>query len=320
VESFQPLFHLLNGGLCGAAPAAFRGFADDTQFSTASRPWMPVPGSPGPASLTSYLARYALPMDGSAESGGRWYSFRVGSVVFACLDSNDLAAEGAGAQTQWLERTLARARADASVDWIIVQAHHAACSSAGSYLGVREEWLPLLDRYSADLLLAGHGRGYERSFPCRGHDPLAGRLPGTGAAAETWRPHPVTQADSGVFNTSQGTVHLTLGHALLADPAGIPGTAQVHGPAGSVAVEHATWSARRDPAGGHGIAVLDVNPGTEASDQATLTVSYYRAASGGLGSPADDFTELERFTLVRPRPGRRHHLQADSPPATFIHT
>ncbi|HTU72806.1 MAG TPA: metallophosphoesterase family protein [Trebonia sp.] len=232
VESFQPLFHLLNGGLCGTGPAAPREFADGSQFSAASRPWMPVPGQDDPASLQAYLARYDVPCDGAPESRGRWYSFRVGSVLFACLDRPEAtggdARNAPDAQARWLERTLAPARADPSVDWIIVLAHHADSWAASG--GPR-----------ADLLLAGHGSGYERSVPRR-----------------------ATRPGGGVLDTSQGTVELTLG---------------------------------QDPASGFGIAVFDVAPGTEASDESSITVSYYREADPG---------QAERFTLVRPRAARRH--------------
>src|SRR5215469_8356470 len=214
VESFQPLFHLLNGGQCDAGPVGVRGFGNGTQFSAASRPWMPVPGrykaEAGQRGLAPYLSRYLLPSDGSPGSGGRWYSFRVGAVAFVCLDSSDVAyadrSYPGDTQTRWLRQALARARADSSVDWIITQFHHPACCFAsGSDLGVREEWLPLFDAYEVDLVLAGHGGGYERSFPCRGYDPLAGRSVRTGAVAETRRPRPVTMVDTSVFDTSQGT-------------------------------------------------------------------------------------------------------------------
>jgi hypothetical protein len=324
VESFQPLFHLMNGGLPDAGPGslgstgAWREFGNQTQFSAAARPWLPVPGryqsdpDGGRRALAPYLSRYVLPSDGSPGAGGRWYSFRVATVMFACLDSSDVAADRSypnGAQTRWLEAALARARADASVDWVIVALHHPACCSLpGCDLGIREEWVPLFDTYQVDLVLAGHAGGYERSFPCRGHD-----------LAATRRPHPVTTAAAGVLDTSQGTVHLTLGH--LAGPAsagaggdhGEPagraaGTARVDMGGGELAVEQATWSARRETAIGHGIAVFDVNPGAEAGTQTSIAVSCYRAGDAGLadpagivGIPADDLTEIERFTLVRPR-------------------
>jgi alkaline phosphatase D len=83
-------------------------------------------------------------------------------------------------------------------------------------------------------------------------------------------------------------------------------------------VEDATWSARRDTATGYGIAVFDVNPGTEAGGQTSITVTHYHAvgadpvnpATGERGAPTDDYTLFETFTLVRPRSdGRRWHAK-----------
>jgi hypothetical protein len=259
---------------------------------------------------------------------GRWYSFRVGTVVFACLDSGDVATGSGGpaAQTRWLERTLARARADASVDWVIVSSHHAACSSAaaGCYPGIREEWLPLLDRYEADLLLSGHGAGCERSFPCRGFERLAGRLPGTDKMVETRRPHPVVRTDGDSIDTSKGTMHLVLGSGT-GSPEGAGGhavgTALVRPQADTAAVENATWSARRDPADGYGIVVFDVDPGGEAGDHASIKISCYRPAGAGSGQGiplADDLAQSERFTLVRPRSDRRLGRARDDATAARI--
>jgi hypothetical protein len=271
VETFQPLFHLLNGDLAHAGPGqgvpgqaglgqpgraqAWRDFGNNVQASAANRPWLPVPASheleagDGEQWLASYLTRYTLPPNEADGFEGRWYAFRVGTALFVCLSGDDVAFSGAGgpgaeaaplspdpqpgsppvtagtarylpgysggAQTRWLESTLAAARADASIDWIVVQLHQCACSSApaggGSDLGVRQEWLPLFDTYEVDLVLSGHDVGYERSFPVRGFDSGAGTDTVTGAVADTRRPRPVTVVDSGVFDTSQGTVHLVLG-------------------------------------------------------------------------------------------------------------
>ena len=76
VESFQPLFHLLNGDLCYAdlnpmsQPEVWQDFGSNNQSSAANRPWMPCPGNHeiefnnGPQGFTSYLTRYALPSNG----------------------------------------------------------------------------------------------------------------------------------------------------------------------------------------------------------------------------------------------------------------
>ena len=220
VESFQPLFHLLNGDLCyanlnpTAQPEVWRDFGNNNQTSAASRPWMPCLGNHevefynGPQGFTSYLSRYTLPDNRVPGFGGRWYSFRIGSVLFVSLDADDVIFQDAaafvagpaalvpaagtghpaikpgtsfyirgysgGAQTAWLERTLAAGRRDETVDWIIVQMHQCAASSSstgnGSDLGIRQEWLPLFDRYQVDLVLCGHDHDYERSFPVRGAD------------------------------------------------------------------------------------------------------------------------------------------------------
>jgi hypothetical protein len=383
VESFQPLFHLLNGDLCYAdlnpadQPEVWRDFGNNNQTSAANRPWMPCPGNHevefdnGPQGFTSYLTRYTLPDNHVPGFGGRWYCFRIGSVLFVSLDADDVVYQDAGplvagpapltpaastghpaiapgtsfyirdysggAQTAWLERTLAAGRRDESVDWIIVQMHQCACSSSatgnGSDLGIRQEWLPLFDRYQVDLVLNGHDHDYERSFPVRGADADAGREVATGAVVNTLRPHPVTTTDNGVFDTSQGTVHLILGcggtDANLDDygtddrerqakvftranrpvPTSAP---DVFARAAADAVEDATWSAKRDTATGYGIAVFDVNPDPEGSSGHTsITVTQYHAvgadpvnpATGAKGAPTLDYTEFETFTLLRPRRG-----------------
>lgn len=109
VESFQPLFHLLNGDLCYAnlnparQPEVWRDFGNNNQTSAANRPWMPCPGNHevefynGPQGFTSYLTRYTLPDNRVPGFGGRWYSFRIGSVLFVSLDADDVIFQDAAA-------------------------------------------------------------------------------------------------------------------------------------------------------------------------------------------------------------------------------
>ncbi len=388
VESFTPLFHLLNGDLCYAdlnptvQPEVWRDFGNNNQASAANRAWMPCPGNHeiefanGPQGLTSYLTRYTLPDNGMPQFRGRWYSFRVGSVLFVSLAADEVVYQDAGAfvsgpsalvpvaptgnpaippgtsfyvrgyaggaQTRWLERTLREARADPSIDWIVAQMHQIACSSSatgnGSDLGIRQEWLPLFDRYQVDLVLNGHDHDYERSFPCRGFDSMVGTEASTGAPVDTMRPHPVTTTDGGVFDTSEGTVHLVLGSGGTSAPLDkygidsadgltqakvftmpnrpVPtGTPNVYARAAADAREDAIWSARRDTSTGYGIAVFDVDPGEDRDDGLTcITVRYFHAlgadpvnpATGAKGAPTPNYTEFESFTLVRPRTDRNH--------------
>jgi hypothetical protein len=340
---------------------------------------MPCPGNHeiefnnGPQGLTSYLTRYTLPENGVPGFRGRWYSFRVGSVLFISLAADDVVFQDAGplvsgpspltpaastgnppmtpgtslyirgysggAQTRWLERTLAEARRDPSIDWIIAQMHQIACSSSvtgnGSDLGIRQEWLPLFDRYQVDLVLNGHDHDYERSFPVRGFDSMVGTEAATGSPVETLRPHPVTTTDTGVFDTSLGTVHLVLGSGGTSAPLdnyGIDksdgliqakvftrpnrpaptGTPNVSARAAADAREDAVWSAQRDTLTGYGLAVFDVDPGNERDGQTSITVRYFHAlgadpinpATGAKGAPTPNYTEFESFTLVRPRSDR----------------
>jgi hypothetical protein len=383
VESFQPLFHLLNGDLCYAdlnptvQPAVWRDFGNNNQTSAANRPWMPCLGNHevefgnGAQGYTSYLTRYTLPDNKVPGFGGRWYSFPIGSVLFVCLDADDVAYQDAGAfvagpaaltpaastsnpaiepgtsfyvrgysggaQTAWLERTLAAGPRDDSVDWIVVQMHQCACSSSatgnGSDLGIRQQWLPLFDRYQVDLVLSGHDHDYERSFPVRGADANAGHEVATGAVVDTLRPHPVTTTDNGVFDTSQGSVHLILGcggtdapldeygtdpadaqrQAKVFTQANRPMATSVAGVftrAAADAAEDAVWSAKRDTTTGYGIAVFDVHPDPEDfGGRTAITVTQYHAvgadpvnpATGTKGAPTPDYTEFETFTLIRPR-------------------
>ena len=382
VESFQPLFHLLNGDLCYAnlnptvQPEVWRDFGNNNQTSAANRPWMPCLGNHevefynGPQGFTSYLSRYTLPDNRVPGFGGRWYSFRIGSVLFVSLDADDVVFQDAaafvagptaltpaagtghpaikpgtsfylrgysgGAQTAWLERTLAAGRRDETVDWIIVQMHQCAASSSstgnGSDLGIRKEWLPLFDRYQVDLVLCGHDHDYERSFPVRGADTGAGREVATGAVVNTLRPRPVTTTDSGVFDTRHGTVHLILGCGgtdapldeygtdtaddqrqakvfTTADRPVATSTPGVFTRVAADAVEDAVWSAKRDTATGYGIAVFDVDPSHGSDGQPSIKVTHYHAVgadpvnpgTGAKGAPTPDYTEFETFTLVRPR-------------------
>ncbi len=77
VESFKPLFHLLNGDLCYAdlnpttQPEVWQDFGNNNQSSAANRAWMPCPGNHevefdnGPQGFTSYLTPYLLPDNGT---------------------------------------------------------------------------------------------------------------------------------------------------------------------------------------------------------------------------------------------------------------
>src|SRR5208283_3995588 len=215
-----------------AQPAVWADFGNNVQRSAAYRPWMPCPGNHeiefcnGEQGMDSYLTRYSLP-DNGTRFPGRWYCFQIGSALFISLCADDVIYQDSGAfhagpgpltpapstghapidpgtslyargysegaQTRWLEDTLAAAKQDTSIDWIIVQMHQDALSSSngnGSDRGIRETWLPLFDRYGVDLVLCGHDHDYERSWPVHGCNHNVGRDALTGTNVDTCQPNP----------------------------------------------------------------------------------------------------------------------------------
>ena len=108
-----------------------------------------------------------------------------------------------GAQKAWLDNELAAARRNRDIDWVVVCMHQVAISTVdmfnGADLGIREEWVPLFDRYGVDLVVCGHEHHYERSLPIRGQEPNT-----------TLTPVPVATATD-VIDTSKGTVHMVIG-------------------------------------------------------------------------------------------------------------
>jgi 3',5'-cyclic AMP phosphodiesterase CpdA len=324
VERIAPLFHLVNGDLCYAnlATDRIRTWSDwflNCSRSARYRPWMPAAGNHenelgnGPIGYGAYQSYFALPAPrGDAETRGLWYAFTVGSVRVISLNNDDVAYQdggssyvhgySGGAQRRWLEGELARTRADRRIDWIVVMMHQVAISTVnffnGADLGVRQEWLPLFDRYGVDLVVCGHEHHYERSHPIRGAQ-----------ANDTLTPVPVA-TDLSTVDTSAGTVHMVIGgggtsvpsNTLFFEPAACRVITGV-GPVGAngkrpaiYLAEPAPWSATRDKEHAYGFAAFEVDPGTRPGGQTSITVTYY-AVSGPFGS----LTPVDRFVLVRPR-------------------
>lgn len=350
-----------------AQPAVWADFGNNVQRSAAYRPWMPCPGNHeiefcnGDQGLDSYLTRYCLP-DNGTHFPGRWYKFQVGSALFISLAADDVIYQDSGAflagpepltpapstghapivpgtslyvrgyskgaQTRWLEETLAAAKEDESIDWIIVQMHQDALSSSkngnGSDKGIREAWLPLFDRYGVDLVLCGHDHDYERSWPVRGCKHGVGRDVATGIPVDTCQPQPVVTAEpaGGQFDTTHGTIHLILGGGGTSSPLDvfginphnrspqakvitkanrpIPGrTPAVYVKPPADAVEDAIWSARRDTVTGYGIGVFDLDPG-DVDGKTSITVRYYHAV-GVDRAPTSNYELFDTVVLAKNR-------------------
>jgi Purple acid Phosphatase, N-terminal domain/Calcineurin-like phosphoesterase len=233
-------------------------------------------------------------------------------------------------QTTWLERTLEEARADRSVDMIVVFMHQCAMSTSvpgnGSDLGIRRAWLPLFDRYEVDLVLSGHEHDYERTYPVRGYDVGAfGTVVSpnpdqtAGEAIDTRRPkvattQTVTVDGKPAWDTERGTVFLVLGGGGTNGPANVYGEDTVtdepkakviterNAITGSLAtgftrnaadsVEDAPWSAATNAGDAYGYAVFDVDPGERPGDT-TITMQYFAIpAVTNEAGPAHDGTTV----------------------------
>ncbi|THD82109.1 MAG: metallophosphoesterase family protein [Phenylobacterium sp.] len=328
VERLAPLFHLFNGDLCYANLAQDRvrtwwDFWENNSRSAARRPWMPCAGNHenelgnGPIGYQAYQTYFSVPeAAGQTElTRGLWYAFTAGSVRVISIANDDICYQDGGdsyvrgysqgAQKAWLEAELAGARRIPGVDWIVVCMHQVAISTAdqfnGADLGIREEWVPLFDRHGVDLVLCGHEHHYERSHPIRGH-----------AANATLTPQPAATATD-VIDTRLGAVHMVIGgggtskpsNTLFFDPPQCRVITAV-GPKNPATgkrppiyvKEPAAWSAVRNAAHAYGFAAFTVDPGAEAGEATTITVTYYDVT--GVDGRA---TPFETFTLRRPRGG-----------------
>ncbi|MBO0769293.1 MAG: metallophosphoesterase family protein [Solirubrobacterales bacterium] len=324
VEKIAPLFHLVNGDLCYAnlSSVPVRTWSDwfaSNSRSARYRAWMPTAGNHenealGTTGFEPYQTYFSLPDNGQPDRfQGLWYAFRVGSVKVIAINNDDVCYQDAGssyvhgysggAQQRWLENELAKARADRSIDWVVICMHQVAMSTAkgfnGADLGIRQSWMPLFDKYGVDLVVAGHEHHYERTQPVRGTN---------GSTLLT--PQPVSGAQSSVIDTTQGTVHMIIGgggtsapsNALLTDPPVCQvltsvGPGRTNGKlTANYSQEDATWASVRDKDFAYGFAAFSVDPGDRPGGQTSIAVTYYRVK--GFGGELEAY---DAFKLVRPR-------------------
>ncbi|MFJ3661111.1 purple acid phosphatase family protein [Streptomyces sp. NPDC090119] len=222
----NPAFHLHAGDIAygdpsGAGKTADTGFDSRTwdQFlhqteSVAKQiPWMPAYGNHdmeawySPNGYGGEEARWSLPDNGpDAANLPGVYSFVYGNTAVISLDANDISYEipanlgiSGGTQTRWLEAQLKKFRAARDVDFVVVFFHHCAyCTSTAhaSEGGVRQEWVPLFEKYTVDLVINGHNHQYERTDVIKG-DTVTKKLPIGGTA----------------YPETEGVVYVTAGAA-----------------------------------------------------------------------------------------------------------
>ena len=128
----------------------------------------------------AYFNMFTWPKAG--EIGGEpsgtehYYSFNYGNIHLVCLDSEESPRTEGGSMLTWLEEDLAGNHQD----WLIVFWHSPPYTKGshdsdnlfdnfGNMTQMRENIVPLLEAYGADLVLCGHSHNYERSFLMNGH-------------------------------------------------------------------------------------------------------------------------------------------------------
>ncbi|MFJ8361530.1 fibronectin type III domain-containing protein [Streptomyces sp. NPDC093984] len=202
----DPVFHLHAGDIAyadpsGAGKTADTGFVSrvwdqflaQTESVAKSVPWMVSYGNHdmeawySPNGYGGEEARFTLPDNGPDKKNlPGVYSFVYGNTAIISLDPNDVSFEipanlgiSGGTQTTWFEAQLKKYRASKDVDFIIVFFHHCAyCTSTAhaSEGGVRQEWVPLFEKYTVDLVINGHNHQYERTDVIKGNT-VAKKLP-----------------------------------------------------------------------------------------------------------------------------------------------
>ena len=117
---------------------------------------------------------FSLPS--KAEAGGvksgteHYYAFDYANIHYVVLDSEESGIDSGDKMLSWLEKDLNAT----NQEWIIVAFHHPPYSkgshdsddigdSDGRLVALRENVVPILEKYDVDLVLSGHSHGYERS-------------------------------------------------------------------------------------------------------------------------------------------------------------
>ncbi len=130
----------------------------------------------------AYYSIFSMPTKGEAggvASGSKgYYSYNYGNIHFVALESeavdrdNKKLYQNPNNQVEWLEKDLAAN----SQMWTVVYFHHPPFTK-GSHdsdveadlIAIRQNIVPIFEKYKVDLVLNGHSHAYERSKPMKGH-------------------------------------------------------------------------------------------------------------------------------------------------------
>ncbi len=143
---------------------------------TASRiPFMSVPGNhDNRAGLGAkmFCDLFSYPMNGpDGVPKEQTYAFTYKNALFLMID----ATSPIEAQTAWIEKQLAETKAK----WKIAMFHFPPYNWEEPYLDIQKAWVPLFDKYHADMVFGGHLHYYMRSKPMKGGKVVASYQDGT---------------------------------------------------------------------------------------------------------------------------------------------
>ncbi len=130
-----------------------------------------------------YFDIYTFPKN--AEAGGvasgveNYYSFDYGNIHFMVLSSEEYNLDSTDAMLIWAKQDIQ----NTTQDWIVGLWHHPPYSKgshdsdgSGTETDMREQALPILEKYGLDLVLNGHSHSYERSMLINGHYDVSSTL------------------------------------------------------------------------------------------------------------------------------------------------
>ncbi|MEV6606567.1 metallophosphoesterase family protein [Kutzneria sp. NPDC051319] len=310
IAGLSPAFHLHMGDLSYANSSGGGDTTDsydariwDTFFNqnepaAAQIPWMMAIGNhemePWYAAdgYGGVRARFTMPDNAWSGSTGI-YSWRYQNVGLISLDGNDICYNTPtnlnytkGKQLAWLKATLKAMRADASIDFIVVYFHqclYSTCQDNGAELGAQQQWAPLFDQYTVDVVLNGHNHIYERTDPIRAGKPTRKLASGdTVTPAKDGTTYVVAGGGGGGIYKFPGS-DTYLGHETANDGTQPMKVSDEDGHDKTIKV---SWSRVRYT--GYCLVAVDVVPAT-ATTPAKMTVR----------SLTEDGTAVDQFTVQR---------------------
>jgi len=115
-----------------------------------------------------FTAQLKLPLNGPEALQGQVYSFDYGDVHFSMLDSQQgeerrFVPAMLEMQTTWLENDLR----ETNKKWKIVSIHRAPYNNKenGANENIRRAFVPIFDKYHADVVFTGHDHVYAHTYP-----------------------------------------------------------------------------------------------------------------------------------------------------------